>query len=138
MNRRDLMFIPLIAGLLAVGGCAVWRTPSGELGPGLLGSRPRMLRVTMRDHRPFVLHSPRLEGDNLIGFVPTRGTVVAAPAGNLLASKPEERISVAVADIASVETRKTDLSIVPFALLPLLTLVAIVGFTELSHGPTGK
>jgi hypothetical protein len=99
--------------LLAGAACTTWQT-TGLPTPKQAGpdwGRERQLRITQHDGYVITLQQARLLSDSLVGFAATNGTV---------------RRAFAVADVARVEVRKTDVERTIWAVTGTVLLVGSV------------
>ena len=103
MKSRALVAVTL---LITLAGCRTWQPAPQAFEQIILHQRPDQIRVRLFDGTHRVIHQPRIEGDTLSGFSPN------GPTGAVHTRSVEvlDPVSVALVDVASVETRQVDVT----------------------------
>jgi hypothetical protein len=104
---RSGFLFTLCALVLASAGCASWSrspaAPSARIPP----DETRTVRAHLKDGRVLELENAEIVGDSLIGNAP--GKLPFDPPRHRDQLKPGPRVAVALADVATLDLRKTSL-----------------------------
>jgi hypothetical protein len=108
--RRSV--ISVLLALLYLTGCYSWQVGAPTPAQFVEREHPESVRVTRTDGSTFILESPAVRGDSLVGLA----------GGRLISEDSTRATSMALRDVTSVAVRETSAS-----KILLLTSVIVVG-----------